>query len=344
MGAVQEVDLPPIWHIIANAPKHTMCAKIQAAFNETALQLGMGTYAPIITVALARALEGPNLSADHSSTLMEGVQPFNLVLAGFSIQATESATASADYDQLTSGGHTLQYLDILAIQGCQNLVLPNSTSGVGVHIRTSYIALATLLGPLHPFTLNMRALLEEWVGAEMELPSLLAPIPNGPAACIFWMSLRFHIFFQAAKTQPNLGPPAVPRMTELTEQLRLHIFERLAPPIPARYLPAAWKQPTPSEGPKTTGDGREGLGRNSTRILNPQPNQAFRAYDKAGKLGLGVIKHPAPKTGNGQAMCLSYHMQNACNSDCPRAKDHRTHTAAKDNLILAWAKMALTAA
>jgi len=23
-GAVQEVDLPPIWHVIANAPKHTM--------------------------------------------------------------------------------------------------------------------------------------------------------------------------------------------------------------------------------------------------------------------------------------------------------------------------------
>ncbi len=166
-----------------------MRAEIQAAFNETALQLGMGTYAPIITVALARALEGPNLSADHSSTLTEGVQPFNLVPAGFSVQATESAAASADYDQLTSGGHTLQYSDILAIQGRQNLVLPNSTSGVGVHIRTSYIALATLLGPLHPFTLNMRALLEEWIGAEMELPSLLAPIPNGPAACVFWMSL-----------------------------------------------------------------------------------------------------------------------------------------------------------
>jgi len=335
---------PPIWHVIANAPKHTMRAEIQAAFNETALQLGMGTYAPIITVALARALEGPNLSADHSSTLTEGVQPFNLVPAGFSVQATESAAASADYDQLTSGGHTLQYSDILAIQGRQNLVLPNSTSGVGVHIRTAYIALATLLGQLHPFTLNMRALLEDWVGAEMELPSLLAPIPNGPAACVFWMSLRFHIFFHAAKNQPNLGPPAVPRMTELTEQLRLHMFERLAPPLPARYLPAAWKQPTTAKGPKTTGEGREGLGRNSTRIQNPHPNPAFRTYDKAGKLGMGVLKHPAPKTGTGHSMCLSYHMRNACNSDCPRAKDHQTHTAAEDNLILAWAKIALTAA
>jgi len=148
--------------------------------------------------------------------------------------------------------------------------------------------------------------------------------------------------FQAAKTQPNLGLPAIPRMTELMEQLRLHMFEQLAPPMPARYLPAAWKQPTTAKGPKTTGEGREGLGRNSMRILNPQPNQAFQAYNKTGKLGLGVIKHLAPKTGNGQAMCLSYHMRNACNSNCPRAKDHRMHTAAEDNLILAWAKMALT--
>jgi len=165
--------------------------------------------------------------------------------------------------------------------------------------------------------LSMWTLLDEWVGAEMELPSLLAPIPNGPAACVFWMSLQFHIFFQAAKTQPNLGLPTVLCMTELTEQLCLHMFKRLAPPLPARYLPVSWKQPTIADGPKTTGKGREGLGWNSTRILNPQPNPAFRAYDKAGKLSMGVLKHPAPKTGNGQSMCLSYHMRNACNSDCP---------------------------
>jgi len=35
-------------------------------------------------------------------------------------------------------------------------------------------------------------------------------------------------------------------------------------------------------------------------------------------------------------------MRNACNSDCPRAQDHWMHTAAEDNLILAWARIALT--
>ncbi len=274
-------------------------------------------------------------------TLTEGFQPFNLVPPGFSSQALEGTTAAADYDHISAGGTLVQYSDILAIQGRQNLVLPNSTSGVGVHIHMAFITLATLLGHLHPFTINMRTLLEEWVGAEMELPSLLAPMANGPAACVFRMTLWFHYYFQAAQNQAGQGPPVVPRMTELTEQLRLHIFAQLAPPLPARYLPVSrpvpWG-PTPS-GPKPPPEGTGG--RASTRVLNPQPNAAFRPFDKAGKLGTGILKLAAPKTPQGQAMCLSWHMRNACNSDCPRVADHRAHTPAKDNAILAWAKVAL---
>jgi len=52
MGAVQEADLPPLWHAIANAPKHTVQAEAQAVFDATTQQLGMSTYMPIITVAL----------------------------------------------------------------------------------------------------------------------------------------------------------------------------------------------------------------------------------------------------------------------------------------------------
>jgi len=76
----------------------------------------------------------------------------------------------------------------------------------------------------------MHTLLEDWVGAKIELPGLLAPVANGPAACVFWMTLRFHYFFQAAKTQAGQGPPVVPCMTELTEQVLLHIFAQMAPP------------------------------------------------------------------------------------------------------------------
>ena len=265
--------------------------------------------------------------------------------AGFSAQADESAAASADYDQLTAGGHTIQYADILAIQGHQSLVLPSSTSSVGVHIRTAYIALATVLGPLHPFTVTTQALLEDWLGAEMELPGLLALVQNGPAACVFWMALRFHQFFHDhAKTKIHLGPPTVPRMTKLTEQLCLHIFGQLAPALPTRYLPAT-RQPLPPTSPLVprTPDGA-GSGQRGTRIQNLTPNSAFRAFDKAGRLGAGILKQPVPTTAKGQPMCLSYHLRNACNSDCPRAAGHRKHTPAEDNLLLAWAKAALTPA
>jgi len=153
-------------------------------------------------------------------------------------------------------------------------MLPTSTSGVGIHIQTSYIALATLLGTLYPFMLSMRALLDKWVGAEMELPSLLASIINRPVAYMFWMTLQFHLFFHAARTQPNLGPLTVLCMTEL-KQLRLHMFKWLALPLPACYLLATWKQPTITTGPKTTGEGVEGTSQSSTWVLNPQPNPTF---------------------------------------------------------------------
>jgi len=185
--------------------------------------------------------------------LTDGFQPCNLVPPGFSTQALEGAAATADYNHISVGGTLVQYADILAIQGHQNLVLPNSTLGVGIHIRMAFITLATLLGHLHLFTISMRSLLEEWVGAEMELPSLLAPIANGPATCVFWMTLRFHCFFQVAQNLPGQGPLAVSRMTKLTEQLHLHVFAQLAPPLPVRYLPAT--QPAPwgpmPSGPKT---------------------------------------------------------------------------------------------
>jgi len=229
-----------------------MQAEAQASFDATAQQLGFRTYAPIITVALSRALETLNFCAEAPTSLTEGVQPFNLVPPGFSVQALESAAAAADYDHLVTGGHTIQYSDIQAIQGRQNLVLPTSTSSVGVHIHTAYVTLATMLGVYHPFTASMRVLLDEWVGAEMELPSLLAPIPHGAASCVFWMTLRFHYFFFASKTQPDQGPPSVPNMTELTEQLRLRIFSQMAPSIPARYLPA---RPLPENpNPALAGD------------------------------------------------------------------------------------------
>jgi len=60
------------------------------------------------------------------------------------------------------------YANIQAIQGCQNLVLPTSTSGMGVHIHTAYLTLATMLGAYNPFMVSMHALLDGWVGTKME--------------------------------------------------------------------------------------------------------------------------------------------------------------------------------
>ncbi len=187
----------------------------------------------------------------------------------------------------------------------------------------------------------MCALLDDWIGAEMELPNLLALIQNGPAACVFWMVLLFHYYFHDAKTQSLLGPPTVPCMTELMEQLHLHIFGQLAPALLACYLPAAC-QPPPTTNPLSPKQ-PDGMGGscNNTRVLNPNPNPAFHAFDKAGRLGAGLLKQPVPTTAKEQPMCLSYHLRNACNSDCPRVSDHRAHTPTEDNLLLAWAKVAL---
>jgi len=292
-------------------------------------------------VALSRALETLGFCAETSTTLTEGIQPFNLIPLGFSSQATEAAAASNDYDEITRGGQQINYHDYQAIQGRHHLVLPTSTSGVGVHIRTAYITLATMLGAYHPFTANMSDLLEAWVGAEMELPNLIAPIPNGAASCVLWMTLRFHQFFAAARTYPMRGTPQAPNMTEIVDQLRLLTFQHLAPPIPIKYLPTG----RPGPAPRITGTppdpgfgGNEG--RPGNRVVNPTPNAAFRAYDKAGRLGTVLAKHPVPTNAQGKPVCLSYHLRNACNSACPRAGDHRAHTPAEDNIVLAWAKLA----
>jgi len=103
-----------------------------------------------------------------------------------------------------------------------------------------------------------------------------------------------------------------------------------ARPVP--WGPTSGSTQTPPEG---------GGGQVITHVLNPQPNTAFCLFDKAGKLGVGILKHLAPKNAKGQPMCLSWHMRNACNSNCLRVADHWAHTTSKDNAILAWAKIVL---
>jgi len=102
-----------------------------------------------------------------------------------------------------------------------------------MHIWCAYVALATILGIYHPLTMAMQALLDNWVGSEMELPGLLAPIQNGAATCVFWMSLQFYYYFQATRMQLGLGLPPIPCMMELMEQLCLHVFAQIAPCLPA---------------------------------------------------------------------------------------------------------------
>jgi len=161
------------------------------------------------------------------------------------------------------------------------------------------------------------------------------------AACIFWMMLHFHHFFQMSQTQLGQGPPAVPCMTELVEQFQLHIFAHMVPSLLAWYLPVGcWTPPgTAAGGQKTPMDGDGG--QNSTHILNPQLNATFHPFDKAGQLGTSITKHPVPINTKGQPMCLLWHMWNVCNHDCPQAANHQAHTATKDNPILAWAKIVL---
>jgi len=89
-GVVQEQDLPPLWHTIANVPKHLVHGESQAAFDAIAQQLGFSTYSLVITIALARGLKTIILCSESSTVLTEGFQPFNLVPLGFSAQAEES--------------------------------------------------------------------------------------------------------------------------------------------------------------------------------------------------------------------------------------------------------------
>jgi len=93
-----------------------------------------------------------------------------------------------------------------------------------------------------------------------------------------------------------------------------------------------------SRSGRPTDTNRWEWGTNQHSHAQPQPNTTFCTFNKAGKLGTGITKHLAPTNAK---ICLSWHMWNMCNHDCPQAADHQAHTTAEDNAILAWAKIAL---
>jgi len=175
----------------------------------------------------------------------------------------------------------------------------------------------------------------------MELPNLIAPIPNGATSCILWITLCFHQFFQSTQMNPAQGTLPALQMTELVDHLQLLIFQHVAPPIPAKYLPTGWVGTTQHAAwapPDQANGGNEGHPGN--RIQNPTLNVAFCSYDRARRLSAVLTRHPIPTNAQGRLICLSYHMCNTCNSKCPHAGNHQVHTPAKDNTILAWARVA----
>jgi len=150
----------------------------------TTQQLGMSMYAPVITVALSCMLETLRFCANSPMTLTEGFQPFNLVPAGFSSQVLKAASATADYNHISTGGtpgpvcqdsgHTRQ-----TELGAAQLNL----WGQCPHPHSLHFPCNTP-GHLHPFMVAMQTLLDDWVGAKMELPGLLhlSPVAQLPVS------------------------------------------------------------------------------------------------------------------------------------------------------------------
>lgn len=247
----------------------------------------------------------------------------------------------------------MSYADLQAVQGRQSLVIPVTAYSVSVHIRTLYVALATVLGKDNPFAEAVKMLMEEWM-EELNVVRFLDPVRNGPACCTMYLTLCCHEYFTTARTRSSLGMPGKPPVDDLMKLLRRYQFASVATQVPAEYWPeAAPKAATPAAAPKAAASGAPAAAAiaagKQVQVVNKKPNATFRKYDGAGALKPGIDRAWAnnetgiPKNAGGHQMCLAFHLRNSCSSNCSRAADHREHTAGEDAALAAWCKVAFPA-
>ena len=344
-------QLQPIYSRLASASRHNRLAELQWAVDAERSRLGYHRLNFIVTPSLLNMIVSVRWIMDHHDNITSGFQPY---LFG-DTTPEESRTMSSLYQLVTSGQAAPTLQDAATLVTPSKPVLPSHLFQSREMLQRMQIMFHVSMGINHPFSNNLSQFLRDFVDRESSLFWYVPKSPGYklcmPLLTIHWIMLRTDHWFRTQAVSDIAIPP--PNLGELFTDIELgkHWEPTLPTSLlmtfqgPVRPVPI----PRPQSAPPTQQGGGEPSGHPSG---NPIPNRIvhnenyktamFNTFKEmqvnhtALRNRITIRPPPSPHSTNGGEMCLSYHIKGMCNARCGRAEDHKSHTDAQDQPLVAW--------
>ena len=275
----------------------------------------------------------------------------------------EATRNGKDYDQLTQGGATTALSELRQLRASTKISLALTFQQARGQLQALRILLLCMLGEEHDLFLTFDEFVRTFIARDNLWISRLERHQYAPALLLRFVQLKLNTWFRKQANRQSYPPVAPPAFSALFDQLEEDCSTWM-PRLPAVYLPtpAPAVSPRPTRGPipppatsvtptaPVVSPGQPGAAAKPKRdaVHNPAYNPIFSPVQlllKTERIATFIAKAgPVPDLPDGTGalapMCAAYHLRGTCFLNCSRKHDHKTHTAAEDAKLAAWAKLA----
>ena len=374
-SVANEVDLPPIWSALAQAPAKDRLAILQgkvrnelislgAVFEQFTVSLSLLTELTSLRWAMinADALETGSLGnaflfTDSDVEEMQGLaRTIDLIQTGGASPSLADATTLLKM-KVTLPGADDSLRCLLRMHAVYRAVLPVGhplTAFIGnhydimkafdpgwTHYATHIPALRALKGVFHLQWLSLR-LTKYFTQHDRGLPTVTLPDPNELVDCIQ----------SQTQWEPNLTPAFADRYN-LRAFLGLHAATSPASVVPSLVSASTMTgasslsqgttgssapAPITAPAPSTAGVRLENTHFN-TALFGTYKTSSIKSRDIRRKVERGDLPPlPPSKMNASKPVCLAWHTKGQCNSNCPCLLDHVAYTPDEYAPLVAWCR------
>ena len=350
-------DLEPIYGSIAEAGRKLEKATIQAGYNNIARSHRATTSAPLaVTKELATTITEVIFWSGDLDRLDEGLHEFRTLYQS-TVKSSLDQSAMQTYDQLATDGH-MSLEEVKLFQHVLKSKWPTNFRQLDTTLKVYLNLLALLLRPTHPARIAYQLFIDTWNAMSLQLAERFDTQPAMPAQFLRSVQLRTAVYWQAI-SRLTLGTAMLypgPKYDALLNMLLVQSW--VAPTIPG-YVPNIMPlpEPTPPLGLPAPGGG---LGRPAApgggggaplpppepepetirRIENNQRDPMLVSCMEGRNFQIRSLFSSTvrpPRTTAGKEICLSYHYNGVCFSNCSRRGTHRALPNADMETLKAFA-------
>jgi hypothetical protein len=320
-----EVNLPPLWHKLANCTKKqdfNVLSEMLHVYSRS--QDKFSSCAPIASTKLVQDIINFNFVSETLDDIKTGIQPF--IIADASAEhRQQNLEIARTFGLLSSGEHALLLSDLTALQAKEVQSIPLTYFELERNLGMFGNLLGAVLGNTHVLTVKYR---EFWgllsQAYRQELQHLIdnrryvKPVHvlrSVQLICYNWFTMR----------RAQLTPPQ-PDFSAILQSIVLntYVLPSLPPALYRLAYPRQQQSTLPALVSTSSASGSSGTGSRGSHIANLSPDARLLQLVDPGvrvKDLMGSAPSP-PCLDNGNQICLSYLLCQGCWSTCRRFNTH----------------------